>query len=429
MTIYTLRLITTSTYNPTQMRATVVEALGRKCEPLRVEIHQVSKGGLEIEVKGERKHLDSAHMLLSQDFAVHHPFVRVLDELGDALRNEAYPLLGRLEQELRAFINEAMIAAGLGIDWLTMVDDARISSRVLATIQKGQSAIYQHPVEFTELDHLLEIVTLDLAAWAEQRSITADDLLSLLEVGTDLKDIRATLAQRMKKRSFWDVVFSPFFDDLPSWQSWKSRWKKEVIGLRNRVMHHRPVFDWEIDKLRVTAVEFTTLLSQHRKRLSMKDTESIRQSAQELMATFQFRRDLHEALGGSRMTGISVASEAKAIFLFNSDEPAMVKTLGPNGAEELIVQYRGSGTSIEPILVRANLALYNHVVDGREVQMFVSLRPGGGMYHLGQAEYRRHSYYENQDGTLSVMFELALTPSPAIRERNKRPVTDLDKAQ
>lgn len=194
MTIYTLRLITTSTYSPEQMQAAVVDALGTKCERLRVKVHQVSKEGLEIEVKGERKPLDAAHMLLSQDFAAEHPFVRVLDQLGDALRNEAYPLLGRLEQELRAFINEAMIAAGLGIDWLTRVDDARISSRVLATLQKGQSAIYQHPVEFTELDHLLEIVTLDLAAWAEQRSITAHDLLSLLEVGTDLKDVRATLA-------------------------------------------------------------------------------------------------------------------------------------------------------------------------------------------------------------------------------------------
>ncbi|WP_411561623.1 hypothetical protein [Pseudomonas shirazensis] len=429
MTIYTLRLITTSTYSPEQMQAAVVDALGTKCERLRVKVHQVSKEGLEIEVKGERKPLDAAHMLLSQDFAAEHPFVRVLDQLGDALRNEAYPLLGRLEQELRAFINEAMIAAGLGIDWLTRVDDARISSRVLATLQKGQSAIYQHPVEFTELDHLLEIVTLDLAAWAEQRSITAHDLLSLLEVGTDLKDVRATLAERMKKRSFWDVVFSPFFDDLPSWQSWKSRWKKEVIGLRNRVMHHRPVFAWEIEKLRVTAVEFTTLLNQHRKRLSMRDKESIRQSAQELMATFHFRRDLHEALGGSRLSGISIANESNAIFLFCIDEPETVKTVGPNGSEELLVRYQGGGRTKEAILVRENRALCNHVVEGREVQMFVSQPRGRGIYHLGQAEYRRHAHYDNHDGTLCVMFELALTPSPALLERLNREAENLDEAR
>lgn len=65
------------------------------------------------------------------------------------------------------------------------------------------------------------------------------------------------------------------------------------------------------------------------------------------------------------------------------------------------------GRSKKAILMRKNRALCNHVVEGREVQMFVTQPRGRTIYHLGQAEYRRHAHYDNHDGTLCVMFELA----------------------
>jgi hypothetical protein len=296
------------------MQTSVIEALGKQSNDVSVDVQRVSSEALEIKISGERRALGASHMQISKDFAAEHPFIRLVDELGDELRNQAYPILSRLEQELRAFINEAMISAGMGINWLEMVADDRISTRIQATIQKSQSAIYQHPVEFTELDHLLEIVTLDLASWASHKPITTEDLINLLEVGNDLKEIKETLARRMKKRSFWDAVFSPFFDDLASWHSWKSRWKKEVIGLRNRVMHHRPVFEWEVLKLRETADEFAHLLSQHRKTLSTQEKIAIRQSALELFATYRTRNDLHMAMGGVRQSAISISKEAGVIF-------------------------------------------------------------------------------------------------------------------
>lgn len=415
MAVFRLRLVTTSSDHPSQMYQNVVAAIGRHHDRVDVTVRRVSKDGLQIEIRGERAALDAAHMQISKSFATQNPFVRVLDELGDTLRQEAYPLLGRLEQELRAFINEAMISAGLGIDWLSMLDDTRLSARILATAQKGHSVVYQHPVEFTELDHLLDIVTLDLAAWAEERSITAGDLLSLLENGSDLTDIQAALQRRMRKRSFWDVVFSPFFDDLQTWSDWKLRWQTEVIGLRNKVMHHRPVFDWEIVKLRKTATEFTALLDQHRHKLSMKDEEVVRQAAKELMATFRIRRDLHMALGGTMQSGISIASKSNAIFLFCAGEPSRSKVAGNTGHEEVLILYEGEGRH-DQTMTRGNRAIRDHVADGREIYIFASLGKGRGIHHIGQAEYRSHRQYYDSENQLKIRFELSLIPSTASEQ-------------
>ncbi|MCE0917619.1 hypothetical protein [Pseudomonas sp. NMI760_13] len=417
MITYKLKLVITSHDQPAQVHSTVSETLGKSCTQLKVRIRRISTEAMEIEIEGERTPLDAAHMKLSQTFAKLYPFVRVLDELGDALRSEAYPLLGHLEQELRGFINEAMVYSGIGIDWLAKVGNAQITARVMATQQKGQGAIYQHPVEFTELDHLLEIVTVDLAAWDIDRPVSASDMFTLLQEAKDLEEVRATLAQRMQKRSFWDVVFSSFFDDMTSWRNWKSRWKKEVITLRNRVMHHRPVFAWEIEKLRQTAHEFTNLLKSHRKQFSITEEESVREAAQQLMDTFQSRSDLHLALGGSKQSGISVSSSSNSIFLFVSKEPTIVNYFKADSTHEVVIRYEGEGQSGDQRMTRGNLAIYEHAKNGRQIHIFGWQKKSREFYYIGQAEYRNHYTYTRENGHQGIMFELNLTPSSKFSEK------------
>ncbi|VVM74900.1 hypothetical protein PS619_01997 [Pseudomonas fluorescens] len=416
MATYRLKLLINSIDQPSVVRSNLAETLGKYCDELDLRIRRISNEAMEIEIEGERAPLDAAHMKISQTFAKHSPFIRVLDELGDALRNEAYPLLGQLEQELRAFINEAMVYSGIGIDWLTKVGDAQISARVTATQQKGKDAIYQHPVEFTELDQLLEIVTVDLAAWDNDRTLSASDIFSLLKDAKDLEDVRDMLGRWMQKRSFWDVVFSSFFDDMASWRDWKSRWKKEVINLRNRVMHHRPVFVWEIDRLRHTANEFTTLLQAHRKQLSIKEEESVRDVAQQLMETFESRRDLHMAFGGSRQSGISFASSSNSIFLFVGGDPLITKYTKADGTHEMIIRYEGEGVDGDQRMTRGNLAIYEHAKNKRQIHMFCGQKNPRGIYYIGQAEYRRHHTYMRENGHHGIMFELTLAPSSRVRD-------------
>jgi hypothetical protein len=104
----------------------------------------------------------------------------LVDEVSDELRNEAYPLVSRLEQELRAFIQEAMVEV-LGFSWWEKLGMESVRRRVSEVGAKRRpTGLPLHPIEFSEFDHLVEIITGDLASWQADKPLAVADLQDLL---------------------------------------------------------------------------------------------------------------------------------------------------------------------------------------------------------------------------------------------------------
>ena len=218
------------------------------CKDTNLIINE-SDGVLKFTFVSLESQIDSIHHALSSNLSDKHSFIRLTDDLGDHLRNEAYPILARIEQELRRLIQTAMIE-NMGFEWWVLVSDSSLVSRVSELEERSSKGINHHPLEFSEFNHLLDLVTTNIQSWEDTRTLTTNDLISLLDNCKTVSDIRNNISQKISKHSFWDSVFSHYFEDKKAWSGVKERISKDIIPIRNKVMHHRPVFKWELNRLR-----------------------------------------------------------------------------------------------------------------------------------------------------------------------------------
>ena len=180
--------------------------------------------------------IDNCHEKL--DFERDWAFISK-DELGNFLRESAYPILSDIETTLRNFINIAMIEV-CGFDWWNSFIPENIRSKVFEVENKAgkPSVKHHHSIEFTFFEDLIKIVTAEFQTWPDSRVITVFDIVELYSKANSLEDVRKELENRRKIVSIWDNVFSNYFDDKESWIQLKKRIEKNVISTRNKVMHH-----------------------------------------------------------------------------------------------------------------------------------------------------------------------------------------------
>jgi hypothetical protein len=192
----------------------------------------------------DKKIIDSCHDKLS--FNREWSF-RAKDDLGEYLRKEAYSILADIELQLRYFINRAMIEV-LGFEWWNFIS-ADIQRKVdgIESKTKEHKVKVQHQIEFTLFDDLIKIVTLDFQDWSSDQAITVRDLRDLLSTCTSIEEIYQKIEGRSKVVSFWDNVFSGYFDDKVSWTQIKTKLEAKIIPIRNQVMHHRLFRIFELD--------------------------------------------------------------------------------------------------------------------------------------------------------------------------------------
>jgi hypothetical protein len=113
-----------------------------------------------------------------------------------------------------------------------------------------------HPLEFAYFYDLIGLVTGSATQWGEGRELSAGDLAGLLEGCSSLDDVRDRLSEKIRSISLWDEVFVRYYEDEEARERWR-KLKKTIASrggavrqIRDRVMHHRPVFHWELDTLR-----------------------------------------------------------------------------------------------------------------------------------------------------------------------------------
>lgn len=281
--------------------------------------------------------INSIHHALATGLSDKHSFIRLTDELGDHLRNEAYPILARIEQGLRRLIQTAMIE-NMGFEWWVLVSDSSLVSRVTELEERSSKGVHHHPLEFSEFNHLLELVTTNIQSWEDKRQLTTNDLISLLDNCKKVSDIRDNISQKIAKNSFWDSVFSHYFEDEKAWSGVKEKISKDIIPIRNKVMHHRPIFSYELKRLRGLEIEINNVLSNKLDSLSKEKSILAIRNASAIGAEIVKRqfsnKEFSEEFGVSLQGGIRISRRNGIVFLIyqEDDSREASECIDDNGA-------------------------------------------------------------------------------------------------
>jgi 5-methylcytosine-specific restriction enzyme A len=89
----------------------------------------------------------------------------------------------------------------------------------------------------------------------------------------------------------------------------------------------------------------------------------------ELGRTYK-RSDIHDAYGGSRQSGISPTAKFPHIFIFSS-ETGHQHGYKDQWENDDVFSYTGEGQANDMNFIRGNLALKNHIRNGKRVFLFI----------------------------------------------------------
>ncbi|BAQ63893.1 hypothetical protein [Geminocystis sp. NIES-3709] len=208
----------------------------------------------------------------------------VKDELADFVRLEAYPLLAEIELTLRHFINEAMINV-FGFDWWSLFIPNNTQKKI-QNIENNEIEDYvnlQHPISFSFFDDLIGIFTTKIQKWTPDSPIKVADLDELLSTSNDIKKLRQEIKNRQKTISFWDDVFSYYFEDQDSWKELEKILQNFIIPARNRVMHYRLIALYELNKIKEFRDKLKHIINSAKTKLSDTEKENINMNAKTII--------------------------------------------------------------------------------------------------------------------------------------------------
>ncbi|MFO7697180.1 MAG: hypothetical protein R6X16_08490 [Anaerolineae bacterium] len=206
-----------------------------------IEISEWASGHPHVTVTGPLVHVDKCHGLLGSKLIEKEElrFFRLEDSAGDNIRRALYPIIARVERNLRAFVDQAGTCA-LGFSaWNSFVTHALGFARPNSPdASRGELPVSM--LERTQFDSLVRLITVSVQEWESARSISAADLLYLLEDAESIGEVRDRLRSRMLSRSAWEEMFADLFVGTDSWEQVK-RDLQWIVQVRHGVMHHRPI--------------------------------------------------------------------------------------------------------------------------------------------------------------------------------------------
>ena len=267
----------------------VRESLSKILPDIKLEICEKDKY-LVLKITSTANNIDSCHDKL--DFDRDWSFI-TKDELGDSLREQAYPLLADVEVKLRTFINKSMVEV-LGFGWWNRIPEKfRKKVENIELKSNKDKTKKQHPIEFTFFEDLIEIVTAKVQTWSNEQFITVDDFCNLLLTSTSLEEIQQEVRRRTTTVSLWDDVFLNYFDDKDTWINLKKSIEKS-ISIRNKVMHHRLLRLHEITTLGQCQDEVDRVLKLAKSELSDIEIEDVKPPLK--VITDQFSHQIYSDL-------------------------------------------------------------------------------------------------------------------------------------
>jgi hypothetical protein len=267
------------------LKKRVARVLDRHGLSVDWQLTQTTSQHLKLSIRGSLEDVDACHLRLNDEFVGDYSCIRLHDEAGGEIRQRAYPILAHIEQQLRAFINCAMIQVR-GFDWWDSITPFLTEQGIRDGVQKveeriGKASAVHHPLELALFDHLIPIVTSSIQYWSTSKPLSADDLLEILSDCSSLEELQEKLVQKTREISLWDEVFARYFDDEDKWKELAGILTDFVIPVRNKVMHHRPMHVWELRELRETEQVVDTLLASAVAELSEEERAEARQVSEE----------------------------------------------------------------------------------------------------------------------------------------------------
>ncbi|MCD6141943.1 hypothetical protein J7J55_04410, partial [Candidatus Bipolaricaulota bacterium] len=191
----------------------IAKTLGKHTSSVDWNVIQTTSQHFKLSIRGSLEDVDACHNRINKEFVNRYSCIRLRDEAGDEIRQKAYPILAHIEQQLRAFINRAMIEVK-GFDWWDSIapflDDQGIQDsvqKIEGQIGKIASALH-HPLELTLFEDLIHIVTGSVQYWPTDKLLSADDFLEILSGCSSLDDLHKELKEKTRKVSLWDEVFA-----------------------------------------------------------------------------------------------------------------------------------------------------------------------------------------------------------------------------
>jgi hypothetical protein len=94
--------------------------------------------------------------------------------------------------------------------------------------------------------------------------------------------LKKEIARRIEKKSFWDTVFSQFFENKEQWQEAEQKLTKIIIPLRHRVMHHRLLRLYEFTQLQEASTLVLKSLEAKRRKLKGQEKTELQNKAEAL---------------------------------------------------------------------------------------------------------------------------------------------------
>jgi len=253
------------------LRRKASTAIEKHLSDVDLQVGSIDPGRLQLSIVGSLEDVDACHDKINRELFDRHSCVRLHDEAGYKIRQQAYPILARIEQLLREFINRAMTEVK-GFDWWDSMTPPSIRTRVLEVEKKsGNLSAIHHPLEFTDFDHLVRIITGSVQEWTEDRPLSVADLLEILSDGRSIEEVRVKLAGKIRRISLWDTVFARYFEQADRWSELEKDITGFVIPARNKVMHHRPMRLYELRELSRIEESIRVLLISAKTELSQKE--------------------------------------------------------------------------------------------------------------------------------------------------------------
>jgi hypothetical protein len=269
--------IESTQFSKEELERHIEQVLDKFLKDIDFEIEDGKDNYLILRIDSTEEKIDACHDKL--EFEREWAF-RAKDELGDLLRSNAFPILAEIELRLRNFINQAMFDV-IGFDWWNSFFYQTIRNRV-EDIEK-KAGKYQvkshHQIQFAFFEDLIKIVTARFQTWPDERAITASDLSELLAVCNSVEDIQNEIEKRRKIISFWDDVFSNYFDDKEAWAELKKNIEEQVIPIRNKVMHHRLIRRHELRELKKHSDEVNRVIDLAKTELSDEELKEVQQNS------------------------------------------------------------------------------------------------------------------------------------------------------
>lgn len=276
----------------------IQDALCKKIDKIDILIESNIQGGFKCEVSGDFETIDACHDILNREICSQCQFIRILDEVSDQIRNEAYPLLSEIEQYLRNFINESMTNV-IGFGWWDKLQLDGVKTNVTLVANKNTKGLMLHPIELTQFDDLVDIIMGDLSRWEENSSITVSRLCELLNECETIPQLKNSLQIKIERKSVWDIVFKNLFEHEEKWEDIRKDLKASIIPIRHKVMHHRPVRIHELEKLKQAYNKVINSLTTDQRQLNseekaeiLKKTEFLFESIREQLSKNTAYQDL-----------------------------------------------------------------------------------------------------------------------------------------